>query len=39
MYPLDFEEFLIANGFNAFEDIYENFIEKNLFPQIYITYC
>ena len=28
MYPLDFEEFLIANGFNAFEDIYENFKEK-----------
>ena len=28
MYPLDFEEFLIANGFNAFESIYENFKEK-----------
>ncbi len=28
MYPLDFEEFLIANEFNAFESIYENFKEK-----------
>ena len=28
MYPLDFEEFLMANGFNAFDEIYENFKEK-----------
>ena len=28
MYPLDFEEFLIANDFNAFDNIYEHFKEK-----------
>ena len=28
MFPLDFEEFLIANGFNAFNEVYESFKEK-----------
>ena len=28
MYPLDFEEFLMANGFNAFEEVYECFKER-----------
>ncbi|MBR1454499.1 MAG: ATP-binding protein [Lachnospiraceae bacterium] len=28
MYPLDFEEFLMANGFNTFEELYECFKEK-----------